>query len=148
MEYALKGTLEDAIKLSKGMPIETVRHFTAEIILALERLHSEEFCHRDLKPGNILFDEKHHLKLCDFGEAKETKGINRDLMQDEYEKFLKKSEEEKEREAIEDDDEEYPSITVDSEPFSNADDEMFSNLRGESLSMADQMFGDEVIDQI
>jgi serine/threonine protein kinase len=26
--------------------------------------------HRDLKPGNILLDEKYHLKLIDFATAK------------------------------------------------------------------------------
>jgi serine/threonine protein kinase len=29
--------------------------------------------HRDLKPGNFLFDERWHLVLCDFGTAKELK---------------------------------------------------------------------------
>lgn len=56
MEYAERGSLEEALKLTKKLPIETARHFTAEIILALETLHDQDYCHRDLKPGNILFD--------------------------------------------------------------------------------------------
>jgi len=44
--------------------------YLAEIVLALEELHSQGVMHRDLKPDNILIDPKFHLKLIDFGEAK------------------------------------------------------------------------------
>lgn len=80
MEYAEKGTLERVIKHVRPIPIETVRFMTAEIVLALETLHEVDVAHRDLKPGNILLDEKYHVKLCDFGEAKHMPNIDRDAL--------------------------------------------------------------------
>jgi serine/threonine protein kinase len=43
----------------------------AEIILAIEYLHDKNIIYRDLKPSNILVSEDGHLKLVDFGLAKE-----------------------------------------------------------------------------
>ncbi len=42
----------------------------AEIIIALDYLHSNNIVHRDLKPENILIDSAGHLKLTDFGLSK------------------------------------------------------------------------------
>lgn len=45
--------------------------FTAEIVLAIEYIHSLNVIYRDLKPENILIDSEGHIKLTDFGLAKE-----------------------------------------------------------------------------
>src|SRR5690606_32880796 len=47
-----------------------IRLYTAEIILALEHLHSKEIAYRDLKLENVVLNEDGHIVLCDFGTAK------------------------------------------------------------------------------
>jgi serine/threonine protein kinase len=42
----------------------------AEILLALEALHSQGVIYRDLKPGNIVLDKDGHAMLTDFGLSK------------------------------------------------------------------------------
>ena len=65
-----RGSLTKLIsKLSLGelrMPLDLVRYYAAEIVLALEFLHSRKIIHRDLKPENILISEEWHLKLVSF----------------------------------------------------------------------------------
>ncbi len=80
MEYAEKGSLSSLIKNIKPIPIETCRFFVAEIILALEYLHSRNISHRDLKPENILLDDDYHVKVCDFGEAKVISNLNNEAI--------------------------------------------------------------------
>lgn len=46
------------------------RFYTAELLCALETLHSLDVIYRDLKPENILLDYQGHIALCDFGLCK------------------------------------------------------------------------------
>ncbi|ODV92002.1 hypothetical protein CANCADRAFT_30275 [Tortispora caseinolytica NRRL Y-17796] len=46
------------------------RFYTAELLSALECLHSFNVIYRDLKPENILLDFTGHIALCDFGLCK------------------------------------------------------------------------------
>jgi serum/glucocorticoid-regulated kinase 2 len=46
------------------------RFYAAELLLALEHLHTLDVVYRDLKPENILLDYTGHIALCDFGLCK------------------------------------------------------------------------------
>ena len=53
---------------------EAAKFYIAELILGIEHLHKLNIIYRDLKPENILIYKDNHIKLADFGLAKE--GIN------------------------------------------------------------------------
>lgn len=48
-----------------------VKFYIAEIIVALEKIHSKNIMYRDLKPENVLIDVDGHIKLSDFGLSKQ-----------------------------------------------------------------------------
>ena len=50
------------------LPLELTKYYTAEIVSALEFLHSKGIAHRDLKPENILLDAQFHIKIVKLGQ--------------------------------------------------------------------------------
>ncbi|XP_030627012.1 rho-associated protein kinase 2 [Chanos chanos] len=66
MEFMAGGDLVTLIS-SYDMPEAWVQFYTAELVLALDAIHSMGFIHRDVKPENMLLDRTGHLKLADFG---------------------------------------------------------------------------------
>jgi len=54
---------------------KTAAFYLAEIILALDHLHTLGILHRDLKPENILLGSDGHVCLTDFGLAKDFGGF-------------------------------------------------------------------------
>jgi len=67
MEYIIGGDFGDIMHNYGCLDQNVAKFYIAEIILALEYLHSLGIVHRDLKPDNILLDKKGHVKLTDFG---------------------------------------------------------------------------------
>jgi hypothetical protein len=69
MRYMTGGTLSDW--LAKGpLTISQAAHILDHIASALDEAHAKGFIHRDLKPGNILFDRAGEPYISDFGIAK------------------------------------------------------------------------------
>ncbi|KAI0067554.1 kinase-like protein [Artomyces pyxidatus] len=66
-EYCANGDLMSEMDRWGRMPALYVRHLAAELILALDDLHSQGMIHRDIKPENVLFDDQGHLLIADFG---------------------------------------------------------------------------------
>jgi serine/threonine protein kinase len=71
LDYCSGGDLADHLDKKESFEEKDARFFIAEIILAIEYVHSLGVIYRDLKPENILLDEDGHIKLTDFGLAKE-----------------------------------------------------------------------------
>ena len=68
MGYMPRGSLKE--RIARGaLPINEVVKVVQRIGLALDYAHSRDVIHRDIKPGNILFDESDHPYLADFGIA-------------------------------------------------------------------------------
>uniref|UniRef100_A0AAQ4P632 Rho-associated protein kinase 1 n=1 Tax=Gasterosteus aculeatus aculeatus TaxID=481459 RepID=A0AAQ4P632_GASAC len=66
MEYMPGGDLVNLMS-NYDVPEKWARFYTAEVVLALDGIHSMGFIHRDVKPDNMLLDKAGHLKLADFG---------------------------------------------------------------------------------
>ena len=59
------------MRRNKRFPEDHVKFYTAELVIAIEYLHSRKIIYRDLKPENILLNFDGHIKLTDFGLAKQ-----------------------------------------------------------------------------
>lgn len=75
MDYIEGGELFSLLRKSQRFPNPVAKFYSAEVILALEYLHSHNIIYRDLKPENILLDRNGHIKLTDFGFAKEVETV-------------------------------------------------------------------------
>ncbi|VDN97008.1 unnamed protein product [Rodentolepis nana] len=74
LEFINGGELFSLIRREGKFKEDTARFYGAQVVLALEYLHSMDIAYRDLKPENLLIDKYGYLKLTDFGFAKVVKG--------------------------------------------------------------------------
>jgi eukaryotic-like serine/threonine-protein kinase len=63
------GSLFD-VGRAKPLPLSQVLRYTAEILVALDRVHATGGIHRDIKPSNILLGRDGATRLADFGIAR------------------------------------------------------------------------------
>ena len=74
MEYVEGGTLRD--RLAEGpLPLKDTLAVATEIAEALDVAHSHDIVHRDLKPANIMLGRGGHIKVMDFGLAKQVRPV-------------------------------------------------------------------------
>ena len=71
-EYVEKNLLEVLEESPHGLSPKLIRSFY-QMCKAVDYLHKNNMIHRDVKPENLLIDEKLNLKLCDFGFARKVK---------------------------------------------------------------------------
>ncbi len=67
MERVEGRPLEDFIKEGKVFTIDEVVRIGADLAQAVQSLHAQDAIHLDIKPENILIDDKGKLTLIDFG---------------------------------------------------------------------------------
>ena len=70
MELADRGSLDARIEKLHALPELDVLDVGIKIASALDMALKHDLLHRDIKPGNILFDADHEPKLIDFGLAR------------------------------------------------------------------------------
>lgn len=70
MDYIPGDSLDQHIRKGELLPIEQVFAIGIQVAEALDYAHKQKVVHRDVKPGNIIFDfDKEQLKVTDFGIA-------------------------------------------------------------------------------
>ncbi|KAH9827672.1 cAMP-dependent protein kinase type 2 [Teratosphaeria destructans] len=75
MDFIEGGELFSLLRKSQRFPNPVAKFYAAEVTLALDYLHQMNIIYRDLKPENLLLDRHGHLKITDFGFAKEVPDI-------------------------------------------------------------------------
>ncbi|KAM3923014.1 protein kinase C delta type-like [Leptodactylus fuscus] len=70
MEHLSGGSLEELLRRSNPLKIDTVRFYTAEIVCGLQFLHGHNIVHRDIKPDNIMLHGNGHIQIIDMGLAR------------------------------------------------------------------------------
>lgn len=71
MPYLVGGSLLDYVKAHGTLSETTAMKYVRQIAEALKYMHEEEhICHYDVKPANILLDDKGNAVLIDFGISK------------------------------------------------------------------------------
>eukprot|EP00667_Euglena_gracilis_P003971 EG_transcript_3984 len=69
LEYAAGGEVWKHLQKHGRFQNHVAKFYAAEVVLALDYLHSHRVIYSDLKPENLMLDAAGHIKLVDFGFA-------------------------------------------------------------------------------
>jgi len=78
MEYVEGTTLRDRIA-HRPMPLPEAIRVASELAEAVEFAHRSGIVHRDLKPSNVMLTADGHVKVMDFGLAKQVMAVGVDF---------------------------------------------------------------------
>jgi serine/threonine protein kinase len=70
LDYIPGGELFTYLRTKLTIEESGIKFYMAEVVVALEQLHSENIIYRDLKPENLIINKDGHIKLVDFGFSK------------------------------------------------------------------------------
>lgn len=68
LKYHANGDLLDYVKKRK-LSENVARYYFGQLLDALEHLHEQGYCHRDLKIENVIVNQNYDLVLADFGHS-------------------------------------------------------------------------------
>lgn len=71
MEYADGGSLKDKVKENGSLSEAVATRYIIQVAEALDYIHQRNMNHLDVKPGNIMLNEKDETLLIDFGLSKQ-----------------------------------------------------------------------------
>ncbi len=73
MEYLEGGSLEELLVREGRLSASTAVPMILDALEALAYAERQHIVHRDIKPGNLLMDAEHTVKICDLGIAADLK---------------------------------------------------------------------------
>jgi len=71
LDYFAAGDLQTQLERAGPLSDHQKKVLVAEMIVAVEELHSFNIIHRDIKPGNLLVSDDGHIVLADFGMSRD-----------------------------------------------------------------------------
>lgn len=71
VEYAEGGSLKDKVKEKGSLSEAVATRYIIQVAEALDYIHQRNMNHLDVKPGNIMLNEKDETLLIDFGLSKQ-----------------------------------------------------------------------------
>lgn len=69
LAVCINGSLSELMAGRSILCVLEVRYFISQILSGLKHIHDNGIIHRDMKPSNVLIDDRMQAKISDFGLA-------------------------------------------------------------------------------